>query len=57
MFLGNIYPKISEIIDSEDIDSKSYTWIGDKNIAEKLNIELSEYSLKSESNTLIENVI
>ncbi|WP_338356916.1 E2/UBC family protein [Yeosuana marina] len=57
IFLGNIYPKISEIIDSEDIDSKSFTWIGDKNIAEKLNIELSEYSLNFESNTLIENVI
>ena len=38
IFLGNMYPKILEIIDSEDIDSKSFTWIGDKNIAEKLNI-------------------
>lgn len=57
IFLGNIYPKISEIIDSEIIDSKSFTWIGDKNIAEKLNIELSEYSLKFGSNTLIENII
>jgi hypothetical protein len=57
IFLGNIYPKISEILDLRDIDSKSFTWIGDKNIAENLNIELSEYSLKFESNTLIENVI
>jgi hypothetical protein len=57
IFLGNIYPKISEIIDSENIDSKSFTWIGDKNIAEKLDIELSEYSLNFESNTLIENII
>jgi hypothetical protein len=57
IFLGNIYPKILKILDSNDADSKSFTWIGDKGIAEKLNIELSEYSLKYESNTLIENVV
>ncbi len=57
LFLGNLYSKISEIIDSDDTESKSFTWIGDKTIAKKLKIELSQYSLNFESNTLIENVL
>jgi len=55
LFLGNLYSKIYEIIISDSSVSKSYTWIGDKEISKKMNIELSEYSLRFESNTLIEN--
>ncbi|MGY8910023.1 MAG: hypothetical protein ACKVIG_09210, partial [Flavobacteriales bacterium] len=57
LFLGSIYSKISEIINSDNIKSKSFTWIGDKTIAGKLNIELSNYSLNYGSNTLIENFL
>ncbi|PKP11477.1 MAG: hypothetical protein CVU08_12190, partial [Bacteroidetes bacterium HGW-Bacteroidetes-3] len=57
LFLGNMYSKISEIINSDDTESKSFTWVGDNTIAEKLNIELSKYSLNYGYNTLIENVL
>ncbi|MFX0557175.1 E2/UBC family protein [Maribacter sp. CXY002] len=55
LFLGNMYSKISAIMVSESTESTSFTWVGDKTIAEKLNIELSQYSLNYESNSLIKN--
>ncbi|OSY89309.1 hypothetical protein WH52_01325 [Tenacibaculum holothuriorum] len=57
LFLGNIYSKILEIINSDDMESKCFTWVGDKSIANSLNIKLSEYSLNIDSNTLINNVL
>jgi len=56
LFLGNLYTKIFEIINSNSIESKSFTWVGDKSIASKMNIDLSEYSKKFQSNVLIENI-
>jgi hypothetical protein len=55
LFLGFLNLEISKIIESNNPESKSFTWIGDKRIAKKMNIELSRYSAVSEANTLIEN--
>jgi hypothetical protein len=57
LFLGNIYLNISDIITSQVSDSRSFSWVGDKSIASKMNIGLSEYSTQFESNTLIENIL
>ncbi len=57
LFLGSIYSEISKIINSDNTESKSFTWVGDKTIAKKLNIELSNYSLNYGANTLIKNVL
>ena len=56
-FLGNLYLKISEIMNSDIKESKSFTWVGDKSIAKKLDIKLSKHSIGLESNTLVENVL
>ena len=55
LFLGFLNLEISKIIESNNPESKSFTWIGDKRIAKKMKIELSRYSAVSGANTLIEN--
>jgi len=57
LFLGNLYLKIFEIVNSNCLESKSFSWIGDKGIAKKMNIELSKYSDSFKSNTLTENIL
>jgi hypothetical protein len=57
LFLGNIYLNISEIINSKNMKSRSFSWVGDLRIASEMNIALSEYSMKFKANSLIENKI
>lgn len=57
LFLGFLNLEISKIIESNNPESKSFTWIGDKSIAKGMNIKLSKYSSFLKSNTLIENIL
>lgn len=56
LFLSSLYPKIIKIITSKSDKSIAFSWIGDKELAKKMNIELSDFGKKNESFTLIENI-
>lgn len=55
LFLSSLYPKIMKIITNKTEKSVVFSWIGDKELANKMNIELSYFAKENQSFTLIEN--
>ena len=55
LFLGALYPKILEVMSNDITETKSYSWIGDKSMAHRLGISLSDYCLARSSLSLDEN--
>lgn len=57
IFLGMMYPYINHILNDKNSDSQVLSWIGDKNLAEKMDIELSEFGLSKENNSIVKNIL
>lgn len=56
-FLGQLSTHIFQILNNGELQSKSFTWVGDKKLAKSLKIELSEYANSLNSFTLVKNTM
>jgi hypothetical protein len=55
IFLGALYPHISQIILSGEQNAKCFTWVGSKSIQNDLNLCLSDYGEKLDDGSITQN--
>ncbi len=54
-FLGHLNPFLTRMMNCKEMNSRSFTWIGDKDLGVSLNIKLSEHAQNVNSFTTREN--